>query len=466
MLDSAPSLRVVGRAGVGVDAIDVDAATRHGIVVLNTPDASTLATAEHTLAVMLALCRNIGPGRERVLAGQWSTKGLVGIELAGKTLGIIGLGRIGAAVASRARAFGMTVLAHDAYVSDARASSAGAKLVSLDELLASADIVTLHAPLTPQTQGMLSAREFAAMKRGVRVVNCARGGLIDEEALLAALDSEHVAGAAIDVIREEPPPPEHPVWRLLRHSRVLATPHLAGSTREAQARIAADLCRDVLAVLGGRAPSAAVNAPVAALPELRPFVELAGVLGAAYAQLSHERTLPHFSLTLEGELAPHDARPFTASFLVGLLRNITDRRVSSANAETIANEMGIAIETLGAPCERGFARAVSLSGGATKLAGTIVHGQQIRLVEIDGFEIDFAPQTHAVVTHHADVPGIVGKVGTILGDAGINISTMSVARRADRQALMVLAVDRAPTESVMVQLKSITGLNEARTFAV
>lgn len=466
MLDDAPSLRVVGRAGVGVDAIDVDAATRHGIVVLNTPDASTLATAEHTLAVMLALCRNIGPGRERVLAGVWSAKGLVGVELAGKTLGVIGLGRIGAAVAARARAFGMTVLAHDAFVSEARASSAGARLVALEELLASADIVTLHAPLTPQTQGMLGASEFAAMKRGARVINCARGGLVDEDALLAALESEHVAGAAVDVIRDEPPPPEHAVWRLLRHPRVLATPHLAGSTREAQARIAADLCRDVLAVLGGRAPSAAVNAPVAALPELRPFVELAGILGAAYAQLSHERTLPRFSLTLEGDLAPHDPRPFTASFLVGLLRNVTDRRVSSANAEAIAAEMGIAVEVLSAPCERGFAKALALRGGTTMLAGTVAHGEQLRLVEIDGFEIDFAPQNHVVVTRHADVPGIVGKAGTILGDAGINISTMSVARRFDGEALMVLAVDRAPSEAVMAQLKGIIGLHEARSFAL
>ena len=466
MLDDAPSLRVVGRAGVGVDAIDVEAATRHGIVVVNTPDASTLATAEHTLAVILALCRNIGPGRERVLAGEWSTKGLVGVELAGKMLGIVGLGRIGTAVATRARAFGMTVLAHDTFVSEARAASAGARLVPLEELLANADIVTLHAPLTPQTCGMLGSCEFGQMKRGARVVNCARGGLIDEQALLAALEADHIAGAAIDVVREEPPPPGHPVWRLLRHPRVLATPHLAGSTREAQARIAADLCRDVLAVLGGRAPSAAVNAPVAALPELRPFVELAGVLGAAYAQLSHERALPRFSLTLEGELAPHEARPFVASFLVGLLRNVTDRRVSPANAETVANDMGVSVEALGAPCERGFARAIALLGGTTSLAGTVVHDQQLRLVEIDGFEIDFAPGPHLVVTRHADVPGIVGKAGTILGNAGINISTMNVARRLDGQALMVLAVDRAPSESVMTSLRSIAGLHEARSFAL
>jgi D-3-phosphoglycerate dehydrogenase / 2-oxoglutarate reductase len=464
MIDCAPSLRVVGRAGVGVDAIDVAAATRAGIVVLNTPDASTLATAEHTMAVLLALCRNVSAGHARVLAGRWSTKGLVGTELAGKTLGIVGLGRIGAAVAARARAFGMNLLAHDAFVSEARAETLGAKLVSLDELLKRADFVTLHAPLTPQTVGLIGADQLAVMKPGARLVNCARGGLIVEQALLAALDAGTIAGAALDVVRDEPPPPEHLVWRLLQHPHVFATPHLAGSTHEAQARIAADLCRDVVAVLCGQPPSAAVNAPVAASPEARPFVELAFALGRAYPQLSHEPALPAFSLVLEGELAAHDPRPFAAAFLVGLLGNVTDRRVSSVNAEQVAAEMGIALESLSAPCERGFARALSVRAGKTALAGTVVHGEQLRMVEIDGFEVDCSPRGHSIVTRHADVPGIVGKAGTILGDAAMNISTMNVARRDDGEALMLLAVDRVPPESVLAELRRIAGMRDVRSI--
>jgi D-3-phosphoglycerate dehydrogenase / 2-oxoglutarate reductase len=464
MLEAAPSLRVVGRAGVGVDAIDVAAATKAGIVVLNTPDASTLATAEHTLAVMLALCRNISGGHARVLERQWNAKGLVGTELAGKTLGIVGLGRIGAAVTTRARAFGMALLAHDAFVSEARAEALGARLTSLEDLLARSDFVTLHAPLTSQTEGLIGSRELALMKPGARLVNCARGGLLVEDALLDALESGHLAGAALDVVRGEPPPPESAVWRLLRHPKVLATPHLAGSTREAQARIAADLCRDVLAVLRGQPPSGAVNAPVAPSAQTRPFVELAFLLGRSYAQLSHEPMLPRFSLTFEGELSDLDPRPFTAAFLVGLLRDITDRRVSAVNAANIAQEMGIVVETLDAPCERGFARALSARGGTTALAGTIVHGGQLRLVEIDGFEIDFAPKGFAIVTRHADVPGIVGKAGTILGEAAININTMNVARREDGEALMLLGVDRAPGHDVLERLRGIGELHDARTI--
>ena len=464
MLEAAPSLRVVGRAGVGVDAIDVAAATQHGVVVLNTPDASTLATAEHTIAVMLALCRNISAGHARVLEKQWSAKGLIGTELAGKTLGIIGLGRIGAAVATRARSFGMTLLAHDTFVSEARAEALGARLTSLDDLLVRSDFVTLHAPLTSRTEGQIGAREIALMKSGARLINCARGGLLVEEALLEALEAGHLAGAALDVVRGEPPPPDSVVWRLLHHPKVLATPHLAGSTHEAQARIAADLCRDVLAVLRGQPPSGAVNAPVAPSAETRPFVDLAYALGRAYAQLSHEPTLPRFSLTFEGELSDLDPRPFTAAFLVGLLHNVTDRRVSAVNAAHVAAEMGIAVETLAAPCERGFARALSVRGGATALAGTIVHGEQLRLVEVDGFEVDVVPKGPIIVTRHADVPGIVGKAGTILGEAAININTMNVARRDDGEALMMLGVDRAPDHEVLERLRSIGELHDARSI--
>jgi D-3-phosphoglycerate dehydrogenase len=335
----------------------------------------------------------------------------------------------------------------------------------LDDLLANSDIVTLHAPLSSQTDGLMGAREFAAMKPGARLVNCARGGLVSESALLAALESGKLAGAAIDVVRDEPPPQGHPVWQLLKHPRVLATPHLGGSTHEAQTRIATDLCRDVLAVLRGRPPSSAVNAPVAAEPEVRPFVQLAYALGLAYPQIAEEERLPSFALVLEGELRSHDPRPFVAAFLVGLLGRTTDRRVSAVNAEEIARESGIAVETLEADCERGFSRAVAVRGGRTSLAGTVIHGQRLRLVEVDGFEVDVVPSGHLLMTRHRDVPGIVGKAGTILGEAAINISTMQVARSAEGgEALMLLGVDRAVTADVLARFRSIGELRTVRSI--
>lgn len=465
LLDAAPSLRVVGRAGVGVDTIDVAGATRRGIIVLNTPEASTLATAEHTIAMMLASYRHIPLGTRKVLDGEWSSKGLMGRELAAATLGVVGLGRIGAAVTTRAKAFGMTVLAHDAFVSDARAESLGAKLVPLDELLSKSDIVTLHAPLTPQTQKMMGAREFGLMRPGCLLVNCARGGLVDEDALLAALDSRRFGGAAIDVVSEEPPPPEHPVWKLLRHPKVVATPHLGGSTYESQTRIATDLCKDMVAVLCGQPPANAVNAPVAAAADARPFVQLAYALGRAYPQMADEQRLPSLALVLEGDLRSHDPRPFVAAFLVGLLQNVTDRRVSSVNAEEVARELGIAVEALGAACDRGFARAVAVRGGRTSIAGTVVHGQQLRIVEVDGFEVDMLAQGHLIMTRHRDVPGIVGKAGTLLGEAAINISNMQVARSDEGgEAMMLLGVDRAVPAAVLARLRDIGELQTVRSI--
>lgn len=464
LLESAPALRVIGRAGVGVDGIDVEAATRGGIVVLNTPDASTTAAAEHAFALLLALCRQVVVANARVRDGDWSSKGLVGLELAGKTLGIIGLGRIGSAVATRAKAFDMRVLAHDAFVSEARAAAHGVELVTLDEVLAQSDIITLHAPASSQTRKMLATEQFARMKRGALLINCARGSLIDEAALLEALEAGRLAGAAVDVVEIEPPPRGHLAWRLLRHPRVLATPHIGASTRESQARIAADLCRDVLAVLRGQPPSAAVNAPVTAVPEFRPFVQLAYALGRAYPQIAEEPKLPQFVLTLEGELGD-DARPFVAGFLIGLLQQVTDRRVSPVNAEAIAREMGIAVEPMRADCNRGFARAISVRGGHACVTGTVIHGAQQRLIDVDGYETDVAPQGSIILTRHRDVPGIVGKVGTILGDARINIASMQVAMRPnDGEALMLLAVDRQPDPEVMTELARIDEVRIARSI--
>ncbi|MDE2571644.1 MAG: phosphoglycerate dehydrogenase [bacterium] len=463
LLAAGPRLAVVGRAGVGVDAIDLGAATKRGIVVLNTPGGNTLAATEQTFALMLNLVRHTTRAHQRLQRGEWSRRDLVGTELAGKTIGIIGIGRVGSNVCTRARAFGMHVLAYDPFVSQARAEALGAKLVDLETLLRNADFVSLHAPRTRQTQDMLGTRELALMKRGARLINCARGGLVVEEALFAALDSGHLAGAAIDVVRDEPPPEGGTARKLHAHPNVVATPHLGGSTHEALARIATDLARDVLAVLGGRPPVAAVNAPVAPADEVRPFVDLAYVLGSLYPQIAARATLPSFSLTLEGELAKYPAEPFVAAFLVGLLQHMSDRRVTAVNAQEIAHEMGIAVEPLVARCERGFAAGLALRGGETSVAGTIVHGEQLRLVEIDGYEIDVEPRGALIATRHRDIPGIVGKVGTVLGAAGINISNMQVARDGvDGIAIMVIGVGDAPGAEVLEQLRALDGLEAVR----
>ncbi|TAM77423.1 phosphoglycerate dehydrogenase [bacterium] len=466
LLAAGPRLAVVGRAGVGVDAIDLAAATRRGIVVLNTPGGNTLAATEQTFALMLNLMRHTTTAHQRLQRGEWSRRDLVGTELAGKTLGIVGIGRVGSNVASRARAFGMRVLAYDPFVSQARAEALGAKLVDLETLLRSADIVTLHAPRTAQTQDMIGVRELALMRRGTRLVNCARGGLVVEEALLDALDSGHLAGAAIDVVREEPPPAGGAARRLQAHPKTVATPHLGGSTHEALARIATELAKDVLAVLDGRPPMAAVNAPIVPDEAARPFVDLASILGGLYPQFVERATLPSFSLTLEGELARYEPEPFVAAFLVGLLQHVTDRRVTTVNARAIAAELGIAVEVLVAKCERGFASSLAMRGGDLSLAGTVVHGEQPRLVEIAGYDVDVEPRGALLATRHHDVPGIVGKVGTVLGAAGINISHMQVARNGEGHAIMVMGVGAVPDAGVLDQLRGLEGLEAVRCIVI
>ena len=461
MLGMASSLQVIGRAGVGVDSIDVQAATNAGILVLNTPDASTIATAEHTLAMLLGLCRRISAGQERIDNQHWSAQDLTGIELAGKTLGIVGLGRIGATVATRARAFAMTVLAHDAVVSAARADSLGVKLVPLDELLTRADFVTLHTPLTAQTENLIGARELGLMKPTSSIINCARGGLIDEGALLLALESgAHRRRRAR--CRRRGATQVRGTWALLHHPRVVATPHLGGSTKEAQEKIARDLCRDVVAVLRGRPPSSAVNAPVNVPQEIRPFAELAHRLGSIFPQICDEKSLSRFDIMLEGELAGYEGLPFAVSFLVGLLPHLTEDRVSAVNALELARRLGVLVETLGAPCERGFAKALAVSGGRNGLAGTVVHGEQLRLIDIDGFELDAVLQGHLLLTRHHDVPGIIGKVGTILGEAHINIFTMEVARSERGDAILLAAVDRVPDTEILRRLRDIEDVQSVR----
>ncbi len=469
LLAAGPRLTVVARAGVGVDAIDVDAATAAGILVLNTPGANTIAATEQTFALMLSLARNTPLAVAQLRAGIWDRKALIGSELFGKTLGIVGLGRIGGNVALRAKAFGMHVIAHDPYVSASRAAAFDVDLVDLDALLAQSDLVTLHVPLTQQTLGMIDAKKLALLAPHAYVINCARGGLIVERDLLDALDAGVLAGAAIDVVATEPPPPDGTGARLHRHPKVIATPHLGGSTHEALARIATELAQDVARALLGAPANAAVNAPVPDGPDAErvlPFLDVAYRLGRFYPQYTRATALPHFALTLRGALADVRPEPLVRAFLSGLLQATTDRRVSVVNAEAIATELGIVVDTRSDPATSPYAAALQLVGGPTAITGTSIGGSP-RIVELDGYEIDAIPVGAMLITQHRDVPGMIGRVGTILGDASVNISTMQVSRNTQGgDAIMVLSTDRPAGEETLAALRAVGGVGSVRSLAV
>jgi D-3-phosphoglycerate dehydrogenase / 2-oxoglutarate reductase len=469
LLAAGPRLAVVARAGAGVDSIDVDAATDAGILVLNTPGANTIAATEQTFALMLSLARRTPSAVQQVREGVWDRKRLIGTELFGKTLGIIGLGRIGGNVATRAAAFGMKVLAHDPYVGAARADAFGAKLADLETLLRESDIVTLHVPLTPQTRGMIGAAQLRSMRPHAYVINCARGGVIAERDLLDALDAGVIAGAAIDVVAEEPPPPGGTGAALHRHPKVYATPHLGGSTHEALARIATELAADVARTLLGAPASGAVNAPVPSGPDaerILPFVEVAYRLGRFYPQYARPVAMPRFALLLRGALAGVPPEPLTRAFLSGLLQATTDRRVSVVNAEAIARELGIAVDARGDAGPSPYASSLRLLAGETSVSATSSGGAP-RIVELDGYEIDATPSGPMLITQHADVPGMIGKVGTILGAANVNVSTMQVSRNTvGGDAIMVLSTDRAADEPTIAALRAIAGVASVRSLSV
>ena len=467
LLQAGSRLRVVGRAGVGVDAIDIESATRAGIVVVNTPAANTIAATEQTFALMLALARRIPDACASVRNGKWERASFTGTELFGKTLGIVGLGRIGGSVALRAHAFGMNVLATDPFIASARAEAVHASLVPLDELLASADIVTLHVPFSPQTDRMIDAKRLAQMQPHAMLVNCARGGIVDEDALLAILDRGGLAGAAIDVVREEPPLHDSPGARLQRHARVVATPHLGGSTHEALARIAVELAQDIANVLVGRPAIGAVNAPAPSgldADRIRPFVDAAYRVGKITAQLAEGSAGEGMQLVLRGAIADADPRPLRAALLSGMLQGTTERRVSAVNAESVAAEVGLRLDARADESAGAYAASIEVRCGTRRLVSTATIAGA-RIVEIDGFEVDAVPNGTLIVTRHNDVPGMIGAVGTILGEAGANVSTMQVARD-ERGALMVLSVDRPLGRETLAALEALPDMQRVNALTV
>lgn len=465
LLACAPQLEVVARAGAGTDAIDIDAASAAGIVVINTPSANTIATAEHTFALLLAALRHVTRANATLQAQRWERKAFVGHELYGKTLGVVGLGRVGESVAVRGAAFGMHVVAYEPYAPASRASALGIELLELDALLRTADVVTLHVPLTPQTRNIIDARALALMRDDAVLVNCARGAFVDLDALLATLEAGRLRAVALDVLPEEPPPLGSASARIVAHPQVVATPHLGGSTFEASARIALDLAQDVVHVLSGRPASGAVNAPALGSTPSR-FVDLAFAIGAMLPQLFEGVLRDEFAILLQGELADLPPEAFTAAVLAGALPCITDRRVTMVNADAVARELGVRTTVKREGAQAPFRSSFGLAAGEHRLIGTVL-ANGARVVEIDGYEIDAIAEGTMLVTRHRDVPGMIGQIGTILGKADVNISTMQVARKErGGGAMMVLGVDRSVDRSVLAAIAEVSGIESVRSIEV
>ena len=464
LMEAAGKLRVIGRAGVGVDNIDVPAATARGIVVMNAPDGNTITTAEHTLALLVALARNIPQANASVKAARWERKHFIGAELQGKTLGVVGLGRIGRAVAVRARAFGMQIVGHDPFIAPDQARDLEIESASLDEVFARADFLTVHTPLTTETRGVIGRDAFSKMKPGVRVINCARGGLVDEAALYEAIKSGVVAGAALDVFEQEPPPPDHP---LLGLEEVIVTPHLGASTTEAQEGVAVTVAEQMRDYLVTGTLRGAVNVPSLGAKELsalQPYLALAESLGRLQAQLV-DSAVREVRLEFAGEMVELDAAPVTRAFLAGLLRDVS-ARVNVVNAFVIAEERRITVTTSyvrGGHVASAIRTRVVCAGGERTASGTVfgiaAGEREGRITEINDFRIEAAPRGRMLVMHNRDVPGVIGRVGTILGEQGINISAFHLGRRErGGEAMAVIALDVPVADETLRTLLSSEGI--------
>jgi len=463
LLAGATNLRVIGRPGTGVDNVDLEAATRHGIVVVNAPTSTTVAVAEHTLGLMLAMARNICQASVSMRQQRWEKGGLVGTELYRKTLGIVGLGRIGAAVAQRARAFEMCLLAYDPFVSQARAEAMCVKLVSLDELLSTSDYVTLHTPLNDRTRGIIGERELALMRPEARLVNCARGGLVDEQALVASLSNGRLAGAALDVLSSEPEIPAE----LAACPNLLLTPHLGASTEEAQSLAAVTVAEQLIDVLEGRSARYSVNVPVVDLGEaqhLASYLDLAQRLGRLCGQ-SVRDGLMRLEVICAGETTALSAESVTSAALAGLLSEAADVPVNTVNAHLLADERGIKRTTIQTDEAHGFPGLVTLvvhtADRTWRVSGSVLRGHP-RVLQVDRFWFDFAAEGRVLFTEHIEQPGVIGQMGTLLGEMGQSISFVQVGRQErGGPGLMVLGLDDDAPADMLGRVKELPSVRGA-----
>jgi D-3-phosphoglycerate dehydrogenase / 2-oxoglutarate reductase len=471
LLAHAKKLRVIGRAGVGVDNIDMEAATRKGIAVMNTPGANAVAVAEQTIGMMLAMARHLCRADALMHAGKWEKKSLQGTELRAKTLGIVGLGRIGMEVARRARAFGMELIGHDPFVSVAVAKDQAIRLVGLDELYAASDYITLHVGLTPQTTGMINAASIAKMKKGVRLVNCARGELVNEADLAAALEQRHVAAAALDVFAQEPPT-NSPLTAL---DNVVLTPHVGGATREAQEAVGVQIAQQVKEYLKHGVIQNAVNVPSVSAEEyaaMQPYIVLAERMGAFLAQVS-EGTIEEISIRYGGHIAEWKTELIRNGAIKGILNQVLEEKANLVNAATIADARGLRVlESHKAKASTGGAGSVlsiflKSSTEEHMVKGAVLHETAPRLLHVDGIDVEAPLERNLIYMRNRDVPGVIGKVGTILGEEKINIANFSLGRPSEdlsqsREAIAVVHVDGIVPDGVLAKLREIPAVKTAK----
>lgn len=468
ILKDQPRLKVIVRAGVGVDNIDLPAATREGIVVMNTPAGNTTSTAEQAMALLLAMARNIGPAAASMKAGKWDRKSFTGTQLAGKTIAVVGLGRIGLTVARRCVAFEMKVLGYDPFLSEERARAEGIELYrDIDELVTKCDFLTVHTPMTPETEGLINAARIAKMKPGVRLINGARGGIIDEKALTAAIQSGHVAGAALDVFVDEPPKD----WTLPQLPQVLATPHLGASTEEAQELVAVEAAEIISGFLVRNEVRHAVNmAPISAaeMADMHPYLDLGRRLGLVLAQLNKGAGVRSVRLQFKGEAANKKTKLIANAFAAGLLSNALADNVNIVNADMLAHERGIEIKEELIHEVGDFSTLISATvvteNGELTAAGTIFGKQFLRLVRIDQFHLDAYLDGLLLLYKHIDKPGVIGFIGNICGKHNVNIAHMALGRERNEQggdAIAVLNLDNEPDAATLTEVaehKAVTSV--------
>lgn len=473
VIAAGAALKVIGRAGIGVDNIDVGAATERGIVVFNTPDANATTTAELTIAHLLSLSRHLPQADRSVRSGAWTPTRYVGSELSGKVLGIVGFGTIGRLVAERAAGLKMRVVVYDPFVAPDVIQEASAEPADLDDLLRQADYVTLHCPLIEKTRNLIDKRRLAQMKPGARLVNCARGGLVDEAALVAALESGHLAGAALDVYQQEPPPKELP---LFARDDVVLTPHLGASTQEAQQAVSIRIARDIAHFLATGAAEAAVNLPRISsdqLARLRPYQELANALGGIVAALA-KGPISEFVVRLFGAVAELDPRPIATEAVVGLLAKRLAGPVNRVNAQHLARAQGIVVRELRSEHARDYVSLIEVSvetdAGTITVAGTLLGGRLPRLVRIDGYDVEAVPKGHFLFTRHADQPGVVAALGGILSREGINISRMHVgidtSGDGNRLAIALISISAPLSQEAVTDVLALPAVADVAVFAL
>jgi D-3-phosphoglycerate dehydrogenase / 2-oxoglutarate reductase len=469
VLEAGTNLKVVGRAGSGVDNIDVAAATRRGIIVMNTPGGNTISTAEHTVSMMLALARNIPQAHQSLRSGKWERSAFVGTELYGKTLGVVGLGKVGSEVSKRASAFGMKVVAYDPAQSAEMAGKANAQLVGLHDLLRQSDFITLHSPLIAETKGLIGPESLSICKYGVRIINCARGGIVDEAALLKALDEGIVAGAALDVFEHEPPVNS----KLIQHPKVVVTPHLAASTGEAQEKVAIQIARQVADLLLGRGVSGSVNADSVSLglkDELRPFLLLGEKLGRLVAQLKDGK-LKSVTVSASGDPLREFLPALSAAVLKGVFERVLAEPVNYLNAPVIARERGIGVQLLQAEDQPLYAQVLSVRYRTEKesrtCSGTVFGDKDLRIVGIDGFRFEMKPDGHLILYSNIDRPGMLASVSSVLAKAALNIGGLSLGRfESGSKALTVVSIDTPAPDDVLREIALLDGVSDVKMITL